>query len=229
MSNNHHKRKLNDKRNTYTQTTHKNPYPEDIHKLIARSSKSENETPLASPRKEFQLLWEKQPESRILTIQHSEKVNLLDRDFEICNPQEVRPYKENEIVTVTGTISLQYSPNTKLDSQTLEALKHMGIENPPEHYKSKRVAVPEELIHDVLTRRFKSQNIELVPQADVQCIKLKSTKLSRTAPNLIPTYHLTCTITGNEESLNNIMFNGFGRAKNYGFGLLHPLERKQLP
>lgn len=59
----------------------KNPFPEDMHKIIMRSLEHSEHLSQLSPRSDAELLWSYNPQDNLIVIQHDDAVSIHNKDF----------------------------------------------------------------------------------------------------------------------------------------------------
>lgn len=195
--------------------------PQDMHKIIMRSLNNSQHLSRSEPRKDAHLLWN-QVSNNIIIIQHDDNISISLKDFHPVNKEEIPPLKDNENVRLTGKVSRLYNPHIPISQEEKDILQTLGYDISRLPSGTRKVPIPENELHRVMKNKLQSRNLEV---SHIDCIIDKDLRINKTKK--VPTCIIDVTLTGKSEDLNHLVNQGFGKAKNYGVGLLQ-IEERQL-
>ena len=198
----------------------KNPSSYDMHKIIMRSlNNSQHLSPL-EPRKDAHLLWNQVGDNAII-IQHDDEVSISFKDFHKINQEEIHPIKDNEILRLTGRVSRLYNPQLSISQEEQDILETLGYDVSNIHSGTRKIPVPESELNRIMENKLRSRNLDVF---HIDCEITQDLRINRS--KRVPTCIIDVTLTGKSDHLNHLISQGFGKAKNYGIGLLQIEERK---
>lgn len=200
----------------------KNPFPDDMHKIIMRSLEHSDHLSPLSPRSDAELLWSYNPQDNLIVIQHDDAVSINDKDFHKISQEDINPIKDNEIIRLTGRVSRLYTSHENIEEEQKEVLKALGIQYSSLQSKRKAIPIPQEELDERMKAKLEARNINV---SHIHAQVAEDLQIGRSRKKRTPTCNLIATVTGDQDDLNALVFGGFGKAKNYGIGLLNIIER----
>lgn len=200
----------------------KNPFPDDMHKIIMSSLEhSEHLSPL-SPRSDAGILWTYNPQDNLIVIQHNDTVSIHDKDFHKISQENIPLFTQPQTITVQGRVSRLYTPHESLEEEQKEVLKALGIQYSSLQSKRRAIPIPQEELDERMKAKLEARNLNV---SHIHAQVAEDLQIGRSRKKRTPTCNLIATVTGNQDDLNALIFGGFGKAKNYGIGLLNIIER----
>ena len=194
--------------------------PQDMHKIIMRSLNNSQHLSQSEPRKDAHLLWN-QVSNNIIIIQHDDNISISLKDFHPVNKEEIPPLKDNENVRLTGKVSRLYNPQLSISQEERDILETLGYDVSNIHSGTRKIPVPESELNRIMENKLRSRNLDV---SHIDCEITQDLRINRS--KRVPTCIIDVTLTGKSEDLNHLVSQGFGKAKNYGIGLLQIEERK---
>lgn len=200
----------------------KHPFPDDMHKIIMRSLENSQHLSQLSPRSDAELLWSYNPQDNLIVIQHDDAVSINDKDFHKVSQEDIPPFTQPQTITVQGRVSRLYTPHESLEEGQKEVLQALGIQAASSQSKRRSIPIPQEELEERMKSKLEARNLDV---SHIHAQAADDLQIGRARKKRTPTCNLIATVTGNQEDLNTLVFGGFGKAKNYGIGLLNILER----
>lgn len=209
-------------KHTLTTKPHiKNPTPYDMHKIIMRNINNTQPLTPHEPRKDAAILWSHITDD-IITIQHNNEVSLSLKDFHPIHQEEIHPATQPETLRLIGKVSRLYNPYIPLTQEERDIIAALGYNTSHIPQGTRKIPIPETDLHRVMENKLHQRNLQVL---DLSCTISPDLHIKNSSKK-VPTCMLMTTVTGSAEDINNLITQGFGKAKNYGLGLLHIKERK---
>lgn len=197
----------------------------DGHRYLMSSLRDPSLCP-EEPRKDAQLLWNVDLEQELLIVRRRSDVpfepaggKLVHQSSENSIPEDTDLYKP---LTIRGNIARQYSPLIKRDPEVEDFFHSQGMPV-PKRPRSRLQPVRTEDLNSWIKAKLERLGLQVhgilaLPIADIRLSDVRKTES-------LPVATFQAQISGSPEVITELIENGFGRAKNYGVGLIqisHP-------
>lgn len=179
------------------------------------------ELDLTSPRSDAGLLWDVESEHQYLIIRRKSFVDFEPAGGKLTLLTSIETVPGNvqiqEKLVIHGKIARQYSPLIRRDLEVEEFIKSQNLPV-PKRPRSRLQPVQPEKLDTWLTEKLERLGL-VVHHLDARVIPDIRISKSRRRDS-IPAASFSAQISGSPEAIRELLENGFGRAKNFGLGLI---------
>lgn len=181
-----------------------------------------------TPRMDAGLLWDIDPAHQFLIVRRSSSTPFEPEVGKITLLNEQRTIPEgldlHESVVIQGRVARQFSPLIKRDPEVEKFLQIPG-QPAPKRPRSRLQPVQPENLNVWLSQKLERIGL-VVHQLNAEVIPDIRLSKSRRRES-VPAASFSAQISGRPEIIHELLENGFGRAKNFGLGLIQIQQDSQ--